>query len=234
MEELLIIARLNQVFSQASNAADFCRRLTHDDVLGDGVVGTQILALSNKGTLHVVGGYGLEPIEADQTPSMFEDGPFALSLGGKRSWWGDHPSLKDYVFWILPFIKGDVPVGALASLTKKSVPIEPWGDLAVTAAANTGALYLESLGVKNLFQDRSNGNGGDGHLTDRQYEILIGMAKGQTNAAIAQQLILSESSIKQESVRIFRALGVGTRQQAVAKAKATGLLPDGVFAEEFV
>jgi DNA-binding NarL/FixJ family response regulator len=57
------------------------------------------------------------------------------------------------------------------------------------------------------------------------------MARGETNAQIAHQLILSESSIKQESVRIFRVLGVGSRQQAVAKAKATGLLPASVFQE---
>ena len=58
------------------------------------------------------------------------------------------------------------------------------------------------------------------------------MARGETNAQIARQLILSESSIKQESVRIFRSLGVGSRQQAVAKAKATDLLPIGVFEDE--
>ena len=72
----------------------------------------------------------------------------------------------------------------------------------------------------------------EGELTERQYEILLAMARGETNAQIAHQLILSESSIKQESVKIFRSLGVGSRQQAVAKAKATGLLPVEVFSEE--
>ena len=45
---------------------------------------------------------------------------------------------------------------------------------------------------------------------------------------IANEMILSESTIKQESVKIFRALGVGTRQQAVLKANTLGLLPDGI------
>ena len=54
------------------------------------------------------------------------------------------------------------------------------------------------------------------------------MAQGKTNLVIANEMILSESTIKQESVKIFRALGVSTRQQAVLKAKTLGLLPDGL------
>jgi len=65
-------------------------------------------------------------------------------------------------------------------------------------------------------------------MTERQLQTLIDMAHGKTNLVIAQEMILSESTIKQESVKIFRALGVGTRQQAVLKAKTLGLLPDGI------
>ena len=43
---------------------------------------------------------------------------------------------------------------------------------------------------------------------------------------MADILILSESSIKQESLKIFRALGVADSQDAVKKAKASGLIPD--------
>ena len=92
-------------------------------------------------------------------------------------------------------------------------------------------MYIDSLGIKSLF--RENARAEEGKLTERQYEILLGMARGETNAQIAKQLTLSQSSIKRESVRIFRALGVGSRQKAVAKAKATGLLPDGVVADTF-
>jgi ATP/maltotriose-dependent transcriptional regulator MalT len=44
-------------------------------------------------------------------------------------------------------------------------------------------------------------------------------------------MILSESSIKQESVKIFTAMGVGTRQQAVLKARTLWLLPKGLEME---
>jgi DNA-binding NarL/FixJ family response regulator len=59
-------------------------------------------------------------------------------------------------------------------------------------------------------------------------QTLIDMAHGKTNLVIAQEMILSESSIKQESVKIFTAMGVGTRQQAVLKARTLWLLPKGL------
>jgi len=68
-------------------------------------------------------------------------------------------------------------------------------------------------------------------LTERQMQTLIDMAHGKTNLVIAQEMILSESSIKQESVKIFTAMGVGTRQQAVLKARTLWLLPKGLEME---
>ena len=58
--------------------------------------------------------------------------------------------------------------------------------------------------------------------------ILIGIAAGKTNMAIAKDLILSESAIKQETVKIFRSLGVENRRQAAQKAIAMGLVPEGL------
>ena len=51
------------------------------------------------------------------------------------------------------------------------------------------------------------------------------MAEGMTNAEIARELLLSESSIRQETVNIYRVLGVGSRQEAAKKGKALGLIP---------
>ena len=65
-------------------------------------------------------------------------------------------------------------------------------------------------------------------MTQRQMLILTEMALGKTNLVIANVMILSESTIKQESVKIFRAHGVSTRQQAVLKAVTLGLLPEGL------
>lgn len=61
-------------------------------------------------------------------------------------------------------------------------------------------------------------------ITPRQLRVLDEMAIGKTNGQIARSLNLSESTIKQESVRIFRILGVNTRQRAVSAGKEMGLI----------
>ncbi len=231
MDDLARIARVSQIYAQATNANDYCRRLTHDPDLGKGMLGTQLYALSNRGSLHLVGSYGLEAFDPQSSLTLFEEHPISEAINSRTVWFGSKPvQERELTVWVLPLIKGDVPVGAATSLTDPKVEIKPFSPDATVAASNAGAVYLESLGLKNLFRETTQTD--EGQLTDRQYEILLGMARGETNAQIAHQLILSESSIKQESVKIFRALGVGSRQQAVAKAKATGLIPQAVFAEE--
>jgi len=94
----------------------------------------------------------------------------------------------------------------------------------MAAIGNLAYLFLSASGVPEMVKDRE--VAATGQLTDRQYEILLYMAKGKTNMEIAEILILSESSIKQESVKIFRALGVANRQDAVKKARGSGLIPE--------
>jgi DNA-binding CsgD family transcriptional regulator len=228
MQDLARVARLSQIFASATNANDYCRRLTHDPDLGRGMLGTQLFALNNRGSLNCVGSYGLEAFDSQAQLSLFDQHPLSEAIQSKTVWF-DRVSRaeREVTLWVLPLAKAEVPVGASVSITDAQVDIEPFSREAAEVSSNTGAIYLDSLGLKNLFRETPQAR--EGELTERQYEILLGMARGETNAQIAQQLILSESSIKQESVRIFRSLGVGSRQQAVAKAKATGLLPSGVF-----
>ncbi len=61
-------------------------------------------------------------------------------------------------------------------------------------------------------------------LSRRQLEILRMVASGVTNKNIAQQLYLSEATIKRETSTIFTKLGVTDRTQAVSEAYAKNLL----------
>jgi len=61
-------------------------------------------------------------------------------------------------------------------------------------------------------------------LTQRQNDILHLIASGVTNKNIAQQLYLSEATIKRETSSIFAKLGVDDRTHAVSEAYAKNLL----------
>jgi DNA-binding NarL/FixJ family response regulator len=61
-------------------------------------------------------------------------------------------------------------------------------------------------------------------LTERELQVLTGMAGGKSNAQIGRDLYLSEDTIKTHARRLFRKLGVGDRAQAVAIGFRAGLV----------
>jgi DNA-binding NarL/FixJ family response regulator len=60
-------------------------------------------------------------------------------------------------------------------------------------------------------------------LTPREREVLVRLADGASNAEIAADLGMRESTVKAHVSRILAALGVGNRVQAALRARDAGL-----------
>jgi len=63
-----------------------------------------------------------------------------------------------------------------------------------------------------------------GLLSSRELEVLGLIAQGNSNQQIAEQLFISLHTVKTHARRIHSKLGVERRTQAVAKAKAIGIV----------
>jgi DNA-binding NarL/FixJ family response regulator len=61
-------------------------------------------------------------------------------------------------------------------------------------------------------------------LTERELQVLHGMAQGRSNAEIGRELYLSEDTIKTHARRLFRKMGVNDRAQAVASGFRWGFV----------
>jgi LuxR family transcriptional regulator, maltose regulon positive regulatory protein len=61
-------------------------------------------------------------------------------------------------------------------------------------------------------------------LSEREVEVLRWMARGMTNAQIAEQMVVAESTVKKHINHIFGKLGVETRTQALIRARERGML----------
>jgi DNA-binding NarL/FixJ family response regulator len=88
-----------------------------------------------------------------------------------------------------------------------------------------GRIYVPSIIGKRepgapVREGVSNAGGGQEKLTGRQREVLSELLKGQASKEIARTLDIAEGTVKIHLAAIYRALGVRTRAEAIAKLKS--------------
>ena len=96
---------------------------------------------------------------------------------------------------------------------------------AVTLYSALSSLYFAHS--KFFAFDRENVDQGSGQvqkMSDRQIQILQGMVEGKTNHELATDLGYSVSTIRHETMAIFRALGVSDRKEAAKAAQQMELI----------
>ena len=120
------------------------------------------------------------------------------------------PNLKTKI--IVPLNIANNPSGVLGFNCSEVITPTDTEISFVTAITSLVALTLTtSLGQLN---GSANGNR---LLSRRQKQVLALMSEGLTNAEIAEELGFSQSTIRHESMRIYKTLQVSSRKSAVEK-----------------
>jgi DNA-binding CsgD family transcriptional regulator len=209
----------------ASNGpADLCRQIVHAG-FADGLArGCALYYLDNKSSLRLVASHGLV-VESPEELSAWDDSPLSEAIRGKTAVSG-LVSISGKQLSVLAIALGtsSAPIGLVALvIDDPSYSVNMPQELS-DGVAKLGAFYLESLDFGNISSGKGVVVGNPEDLTSRQLTILGHIETGLVNIEIAKLLMLSESTIRQETVRIYRSLGVGNRQEAVKKARALGIL----------
>jgi ATP/maltotriose-dependent transcriptional regulator MalT len=101
-------------------------------------------------------------------------------------------------------------------------------------AEEAGSTYRDLLPFVGSLLSRRDTRGAQSHsaqpsrmsdtLTAREREVLRMISEGFANKRIARVLAISPETVKSHAKRIFLKLAVGTRAEAVSRAKSLGLL----------
>ena len=204
---------------------DLCRQIVHAGFAEGLVRGCALYFLDNKSTIKPIASYG-QSVGADSSLSAWDDSTLSEAIREKAVRTG---SLvldgKELSLLAVPFVASGVPRGLVALvIDDANFEVEFPAELA-ELISKLGAFYLDTLDFGNMTNGHALAAVGPEDLTTRQLTILSHIETGLVNLEIAKILMLSESTIRQETVKIYRALGVGNRQEAVRKAKSLGLLP---------
>ncbi|MCL1144302.1 LuxR C-terminal-related transcriptional regulator [Shewanella gaetbuli] len=92
-------------------------------------------------------------------------------------------------------------------------------NLAEISTGLTKILKGGSVIPQELYKSVQNDTDEEDQLTIREREVLQALLSGSTNLDIANQLFVSESTIKTHLYRAFRKIGVSSRGQAIAWAQ---------------
>ncbi len=117
-------------------------------------------------------------------------------------------------------------VGARGYLHKNCTPEELAGAI---RTVRSGAIVISPTIVRDVLADGEN-NGGPHtpdpgpRLTQREIEVLKALAEGNSNKQIAQNLYISERTVRNHALNIYKKLRVHDRAQAALYAVQHGIV----------
>jgi DNA-binding NarL/FixJ family response regulator len=122
--------------------------------------------------------------------------------------------------------------GAAGLVAKDAPEVELVGAVRVVAAGQAAVSPGLLRQLLDKIAELPQPAGGDrldlGVLTEREREVLVQMARGRSNAEIAQVLTVSETTVKTHVGHVLTKLGLRDRVQAVVVAYESGLVTPGL------
>jgi DNA-binding CsgD family transcriptional regulator len=215
------------VLSQSANAQDLCRRVAHADFMDGFCHGVAVFLLDQRSVLVQVASYGREPDFGPGEISAWDENVMSKAVRSRKI---AMETTADSTLYALPIELSGVTTGAFIFNLSKKVPHPVFSKEVTSMLSSLGGLFMDNKGMSlrsplpatpSAVEEEA---AAVQELTTRQVQIIHLIADGLTNAEIAKIVLLSESTVRQETIRIFRILKCHTRSEAIVKARASGII----------
>jgi DNA-binding CsgD family transcriptional regulator len=222
------------LMSKSTNAHDLCRRVAHSDFMNGLCHGVTIYLLNQRSVLVEVAHYGRVHDFGRDEISAWDETIISKAVQSRKI---VTEKLGESKLSALPIQHSGVITGVFLFQMSESLSTSTLTDEETSMLSALGGLFMANKGLSLKSPGVTLTQADEGspidvqELTSRQVRIIKLIADGLTNAEIAKIVLLSESTVRQETIRIFRILKCHNRGEAIVKARASGIIPDLTSAE---
>lgn len=194
---------------------ELCQRLVHDDRFRGEILGARFFKIGSALELDAETGHG-RVIEFQEKDPIWGSASEAIKTKSPQYLKG-----SDENWLVVPLFRGTVPLAIIVLSLDKGLVIDEKILVAASIVAKIGPLFYCFVPKRRPTSFAATGLPANFTLSDRHYSILKLMSEGLSNRQIGQALLLSESTVRQENIKIFKHLGVRSRNEAVKQALNT-------------
>jgi DNA-binding CsgD family transcriptional regulator len=214
------------LFLSSKTASDLARGITMHPSLGKHVIGSEILWLTQNATIKTLAYFGTPASSRGELISLWDRSIIPEAFRSNtvtRGMFKEAETGEDVFIYCYPCSNPNQTIGMIVLIKTEEYEFEQKEeDQAILSLV--GALWLESVGAGSIEDRHGVGSSSPADLTERQLSILQQMSEGMTNAQIASVQMLSQSTIRQETMKIFASLSVSGRSEATKRAVHLGLV----------
>ena len=218
------------LFFDSPNVELLAQRLVHDETLIPGQpTGVFLFSVTAQSELKFLGGFGDSKLSSMPKVSIWDEHPISAAVRQRGVVKHKATPAFDENCLCLPLIRGKVPNGAIA-IQYKQLPSDDEDSSALSTLISMGGYFLALQGLSIGKVSLATGESPvmPEELSTRQLEILKLIGDGLNNADIAQRVLVSESTVRQETIKIYRILQVSNRHEAMMKGRALELISSPV------
>lgn len=216
--DISVLSAALDIVVESTSVEEMCRRAVLSPTSKGAFTGCHIQMIDRSGQLAPEAHFGQD------LPAEFSAAAITAFYSRKLIFTPASGSSPAYI--ALPLETANLPIAVAVLLLSDGINRQYISDRAVPLISKLVGHHLNQLklsGKSSSIQTFS-GSSHISEITTRQVKILEFMAEGLTNAEISRKLLLSESTVRQESVRIYRIFNTDSRQAAVAAGREAGLI----------
>jgi DNA-binding CsgD family transcriptional regulator len=221
-EHVQFLSGLTDLAIASDSYEQLCQRIVHEEITEGLISGAHLYSVDSNLDMELQVSYGKTTDQVQPVVSAWGDSPLSKCIVGKKM---QFEAGKEASHLALPLAKSSVPVGAMLLVMGPQMGTPPISEPVAHLLSKLGAFFVEVRPRLSL-QSRANGNGHHTpqQLSTRQIQIVQLIGAALTNGQIGKELSLSESTIRQETIKIYKSMGVSGRSEVVAAAKKLGLV----------